>query len=563
MPWPEVGHEGERELVEALRGKAPGAPAALYDAYADRLNDYAVTLLRDRDAAARVVRDVIVATCGDPARLPAPDGLRAWLYARTRARCAARGTATALARAWRRARTRARTEAVDLDDPEDLDALDPLDDPDALDGNAPGLGETRAGGPGGPVPPALVRGALARLGRAERESLDLMVRHGLSTAEAGTVLGLSAQRVTALLEGARARAEDAAAAPILATWRHCPALPAIAAGPARRRLARRAAKRVTEHIAACAACAEHRRRHLTAERLLGSLPIAYAPLSLRRHVVDGPHGTGERGADQRGQGYRGERRRGRGRPARSPEPRGGSAPRRRRPVTQRILLLVGAAASMIGAGAAGVVLAALILGGAGGPGTGAPGTDALGGPGTSGPGDGRGRALAPSASPVVRSPSPSPDAGPSGRRAGEPSAAGPPDAGPAATTAPANTAAYQRSPLPRRTRTRARPKRPRLAVDCPRTLGAAGRARITLTAVNAVVEWRATAPDGLIVRPAHGVLKAGAHGRLTVLIGPEGTGNGTGVIMFSSTAGGASCAITSAATPEASGRRLTRGGRTR
>lgn len=61
MPaWPDTGRADRIRPADSSRhGDALGAASHLYDAYADRLHDYAVSLLDDRDATAAVVHDAM------------------------------------------------------------------------------------------------------------------------------------------------------------------------------------------------------------------------------------------------------------------------------------------------------------------------------------------------------------------------------------------------------------------------------------------------------------------------------------------------------------------------
>ncbi|MEW9534333.1 sigma factor [Microbispora sp. NPDC049125] len=258
MPgWPDVGRADDQRLLEALLRGDAHAPAALYDAYGDRLSDYAFGRLRDLDAAADAVHDALVTAREFPGRLKEPARLRAWLYALTRFRCADR----------RRARSTGTGPTVAM-----TEAMEELDDP---------------------LLAALVFEALDELGGTERDVLELVVRHGLSPAETGSVLGLSSRQASARLGKARDHVENAAAAIALARAgrAHCPDLSALVDsgvgaswqdGP----LGTPLRKRLSRHIAACEICTEGRRRHVPAERLLDMVPIAYAPLSLRRRVLD-------------------------------------------------------------------------------------------------------------------------------------------------------------------------------------------------------------------------------------------------------------------------------------
>ncbi|MFF5112917.1 sigma factor-like helix-turn-helix DNA-binding protein [Streptosporangium sp. NPDC000509] len=224
------------------------APASLYDSYAERLNDYAHSLLGDRETAAGAVHDALVTARGSVDRLREPGRLRAWLYALVRIRCADAGH----------------------------------------------------GGPRGAVPPpdihddpgerelaVLVHEAMAELSVQEREVLELSLRHDLGSGEVGAVLGLTSRQVTARLGRARDHLENAAGAVVLAKVgrAHCPDLSAMVdswEGPLTTMLRRR----LSAHIGRCEVCLERRDRHVSAGRLLDLVPLTYPPLSLRRRVIE-------------------------------------------------------------------------------------------------------------------------------------------------------------------------------------------------------------------------------------------------------------------------------------
>lgn len=83
----------ERDDATLARSAANGdrsAFAAIYDRDADRLHDFCVGMLRDRDAAADCVQDVFVTAATKLNQLPAPDRLRSWLYAIARSEALSR-----------------------------------------------------------------------------------------------------------------------------------------------------------------------------------------------------------------------------------------------------------------------------------------------------------------------------------------------------------------------------------------------------------------------------------------------------------------------------------------
>ncbi|MEV4299711.1 sigma-70 family RNA polymerase sigma factor [Microbispora rosea] len=510
MPaWPGVGRADDHRLLEALRrggGADAQATAALYDSYADRLSDYAYVLVRDLDAAERAVHDALVAAscCAD--RLKEPARLRAWLYALARFHSATRkGTARG---------------AKEVTGPV-MELAESADPPLA----------------------ALVREALGEIAGHEREVLELAVRHGLTTAEIGSVLGLASRQVSARLTRARDHLENAAAALVLARVgrAHCPELSALVDhgvgaawqdGP----LAPPLRKRLSKHIASCEVCREGRGRHVSAERLLDMIPVAFPPLSLRRRVIESAlHADRRDGAttttaaaatstaaaiataefDRRGfpaaAGRRAEHERaGHERAGRR---RVGSRPLRTAPVMLAAVCVFGAAGglALVSGQAPAERLEAIRVS----P-TAAPEEPVLG-PEESGP---------PTATPGA---SPSPDETPP-----------PPDDSPhAAATAPPHTTAPSGRSRPSPPSMRHAP-RPALTALCPGDLGGSTGASITLAARNAVIEWTAVTSGGIAVSPRHGRLRAGASGRVTLTVVDPGVA-GRGVVTFASSAGRPSC----------------------
>ncbi|MEU7856484.1 sigma-70 family RNA polymerase sigma factor [Nonomuraea sp. NPDC049141] len=468
-------------------GAVEGA-AKLYDAYAERLHDYACSLTGERDAAADSVHDALVTAHGCVSRLKEPGRLRAWLYALTRFQAAARLAHRSGS---------ARSDSVPLpvfDEPED-----------------PELAE-------------LVHDALGELRMSEREVLELSLRHGLTPAEVGAVLGLTSRQAATRLGRARDHLENGAAAVILArTGRaHCPDLSALLdswEGPLTPLLRRR----LSGHISGCEVCTEGRHRQVAAARLLDLVPVAFPPISLRRRVVDtcvNPERDQTRtlitdrgdSFDRTGFPVAAERR-----------------SRRRRPRRLAPVLLAGAA--VLAATGAMVVMN-----------TADPAKTAL-------------RVTpAPSASPstspdeltgITPDPAleddstPAPDPSPTSSHTGSPTGV--------PSTRPAATAATTR-PATAPTATRRRTVRgARFAASCPESVDAA--AKIGLSARNATVTWSATASAGLEVLPASGSIKAGGSVAIWVTVDDPATG-GSGTVSFSSNGGAAKCSLSWGGGPE-------------
>ncbi|MQY05926.1 RNA polymerase sigma factor [Actinomadura macrotermitis] len=75
-------------LVRALRARDPGAVAAVYDAYGERLHAFCWFRTRDRGVARAALRDALIVAEAHVERLREPRRLGAWLYALARQECA-------------------------------------------------------------------------------------------------------------------------------------------------------------------------------------------------------------------------------------------------------------------------------------------------------------------------------------------------------------------------------------------------------------------------------------------------------------------------------------------
>ncbi|WP_026416086.1 sigma-70 family RNA polymerase sigma factor [Actinomadura oligospora] len=276
--WPTLDHQDDERLARSLArsgahvlsGPPPGdatapfqaadtdALARLVDAYAARLFDYCHALLRDQDQAARALHAALLAAYAHASGLTDPASFRAWLYALVRNEC--------LRRLRDPQRPAERHEAPEVEDV----FLDEAERTRRL--------ATRR----------LVHAALGDLRGPERESLDLLLRHGLETAEVAAVLDLSAPRAAELTRRARGRLDDALAVAVIArTGRDdCPEVAALAGdGADETPLPPAVVRRLIRHIDACPVCRERRGRTVSTARLLQVLPVALMPADLRPAVL--------------------------------------------------------------------------------------------------------------------------------------------------------------------------------------------------------------------------------------------------------------------------------------
>ncbi|MEV4253115.1 sigma-70 family RNA polymerase sigma factor [Spirillospora sp. NPDC049652] len=175
-----------RRLVRRLHDGDADALAMLYDAYAERLFDYAAAMTGDFRAADEIVHDALVDAWRRVPRIRDHANLRIWLYGAVRRRCLQRGHASELRwepdRPFRSPNSRRIRRA---------DAR-----PSAV---LPPTSELRS----------LLESAVNRLDANEREVLLLTVRHGLHPSELGLLWGLSGRRVAGLASSARGEFESA------------------------------------------------------------------------------------------------------------------------------------------------------------------------------------------------------------------------------------------------------------------------------------------------------------------------------------------------------------------
>jgi RNA polymerase sigma factor (sigma-70 family) len=247
----DTGVVSDAELACAAATGDRNALAAIYDRYADRLHQFCVAMVRDRDTAADCVQDVF---CTAAARLPMlreSQKLRPWLYA--------------VARNHARQRLRERDREQTFG----------------------GLPERASGDPGPETMAAraeladLIAEAAGGLSDRDRAALDLAYRHGLNGSELGQALGVSPRTANKIVFRLRHTVERALGAVLLLrNARHtgCSELEIIAASRdgSFNVLMR---KRIVRHIDSCHSCDAERRR----------LVIACSPFAPPGADESGPH----------------------------------------------------------------------------------------------------------------------------------------------------------------------------------------------------------------------------------------------------------------------------------
>jgi RNA polymerase sigma factor (sigma-70 family) len=250
----------DAELACAAAAGDRAAFAGIYDRYANRLYDFCIGMVRDRDGAADCVQDVFCEAATILPQLRQPDKLRPWLYSIARHQ------------ALRRIRDRRREQPSDeLPDAASGDA-----GPDTMAGRSELAG--------------LIAEAAGGMSDRDRSVLELVYRHGLDGLELAAALGVSHTNANTMVQRLRQTIERSLGALLVA--RHarsnrngCQELRAILHGwDGQFTILIR--KRIARHIESCARCEQQRHRLVNPRALLGGVPLFMpAPAWLREHTL--------------------------------------------------------------------------------------------------------------------------------------------------------------------------------------------------------------------------------------------------------------------------------------
>ena len=262
---PEGAEVPDAVLVAAVLAGDREAFAAVYDRYADRLHDFAHSLLRHREEAADSVADAFVIMAERLEQLREPELLRPWLYSVVRHEC------------LRRIRAR------------DRQAFEAEDRLTAMAEQEPGPSERAEQA----SLRALLEDAATGLNERDRTVLDLHLRHGLDGAELGAAIGESPERTYTLMNRLREQVGRSLGALLVARQgrRDCPGLEDVLQdwdglfNPLIR-------KRVARHVDGCLVCERRRALLVAPGALLSVAPLVGAPLALRDRVLDDPRLVG-------------------------------------------------------------------------------------------------------------------------------------------------------------------------------------------------------------------------------------------------------------------------------
>jgi DNA-directed RNA polymerase specialized sigma24 family protein len=247
--WPSIDRADDQRLAQSLYAGDATALPEIYDMYAPRLFDYCHVLLRDQEGAALALHDSLITVQERISGLPDARLFRGWLYAVTRAECLRRRAYAELPAERQRAPEAAGLEADEA---------------------------TRQ----------LVHTALLVLSGAQREALDISLRHELDPHELAEVLAVTPHDASVRVTQARHDLDDAFAAVVVAAMGRddCPSVPALA-GPVDAPLDAETCGKLARHIANCPICGTRGNRKVATARLLHAMPIAAIPEALRSRVL--------------------------------------------------------------------------------------------------------------------------------------------------------------------------------------------------------------------------------------------------------------------------------------
>jgi RNA polymerase sigma factor (sigma-70 family) len=248
----------DEALVARVLGGDREAFAEVYDRYANRLYDFAHSMLRNPEDASDAVADAFVVFAEKLPQLREPDRLRPWLYAIVRTQCLRR--------------INARGRVVFGGD----DQLADMADTAAASDDVVARSELQQ----------LVWDAAAGLAERDRALLDLHLRQGLDGADLGDAMGVSASNAYVMMNRLRGQLERSLGALLVAkTGRsECADLDSTLSNwdgdfsPLVR-------KRVARHVDGCPKCTVRKAAMVSPLALFAGVSAFAAPAGLRERVL--------------------------------------------------------------------------------------------------------------------------------------------------------------------------------------------------------------------------------------------------------------------------------------
>lgn len=236
-------------LVAAVLAGDSVAFGSIYDRYADRIHDYAFSMLRQPSDAVDVMQDTFLTASQRLDQLRDPSRLRPWLYS--------------IARSFVFAVSRSRQRTVVSND------VDAVVEMTSTDGSLDAVD--------------LVWAAAAGLEIGDRDVLDLHLRQGLDGQDLADALGVTRNAANVTLHRVRERMEQSVGAVLLArsSRGECSELEALVADG----LSPLVRKRVARHVESCEICDDRRTLATSASALFSMSGVVVAPLAMRSAVL--------------------------------------------------------------------------------------------------------------------------------------------------------------------------------------------------------------------------------------------------------------------------------------
>ena len=234
-------------IVAELRADRTQGFSLLYEAYAERLFAYAITVTRDRELAADVAHNAIIRAVDGIGKLRDPELLRPWLFRITRNEAI---SALRKGNRWS----------------DDESAIEDLASEPDFDQNLKAQDAQQ-----------LVSAAMQGLSPVDRDVLALALRKDLSTQDVAAAMGTSTNQASARLSRAKTALTNAVTAVVLCRQRRsdCTGL-AEAMSDYSGTLNPLTRKRITKHVRDCTTCATQGRRRARQYVAGFTLPIAIA-----------------------------------------------------------------------------------------------------------------------------------------------------------------------------------------------------------------------------------------------------------------------------------------------
>src|SRR5215218_3678145 len=258
--WSGIGPgSSDAEIAVAAAAGDRNAFAQIYDRYADRLHDFCIGMLRDRDSAADCVQDAFCIVSTSLGGLREPEKLRPWLYS------VVRNEAHKRLRELKRERP--------SDEMPDVMSHDAGPDTMAQRLELANLISEAAGG----------------LSDRDQAVLELAYRQGLDGPELAMALGVTQTNANTMVGRLRETIERSLGALLVARRiqsnpASCPELASVLHGwDGKFNILMR--KRIARHIESCNACEDLRRRSVSPAALLGAPVFIPAPAWLKNSVT--------------------------------------------------------------------------------------------------------------------------------------------------------------------------------------------------------------------------------------------------------------------------------------